>query len=67
MTLLDIVSKVSGSNRITVVKRTSDEILIDTKAPDDIMDSHRFHAELAGLEVCGLGVGDFCDLVVTVE
>jgi hypothetical protein len=66
MTLLDIVSKVSGSDRISVVKRDSEEFLIDAGSVEDILNSEHFHKELAGLEVLGLSVGVFCELVISV-
>lgn len=67
MTLFDIVSRLSSSDRVTAVKRSSGEILIDAKSAEELMGSQHFHEELADLEVSGLGVGDLCDLVATVE
>ncbi len=67
MTLLDIVSKATPASLVSVVKRLSEDFIIDQKTPADLMDSIRFRDELAGREVYSIEVGDLCDLVVTVE
>lgn len=67
MTVIEIVSKVPGSERVSVVKRPSDEFLIDASRAEDLLDSRHFHKEIADLEVCGLCVGALCDLVISVD
>lgn len=67
MTLLDIVTKATPKSRVSVVKRATEEFIIDSKTPADLLDSIRFQTELSGIEVYSIEVGDLCDLVVTVE
>ena len=67
MTLIEILSKVPFFGRVTVTKRASAEVLIEAQSAEDIMGSRRFHEGLAGLEVCGLGLGDLFELAITVE
>ena len=64
MTLLDIVSKVRGDERVTV---TGDEVLIDCLAADKLRANSSFKKELAGKEVTGICVGLFHELVIFIK
>lgn len=67
MTLLDLISSITLKDKVTVVKGSIDNILIDMKTADEIDDSRHFHNELAGLKVVSLEIGDLCDIIITVE
>ena len=66
MTLLDIITKVSFDDPVTVT-HVDEDILIDCcKDIESLKNSEHFQ-KIAGKTVRSLGVGVLCDLVITIE
>lgn len=66
MTLIELLNKVSFDDPVTV-SHTEEDILVDCcKDIDKLKNSESFQ-KIAGKKILRLGVGVFCDLVITIE
>ena len=66
MTLLDLVSRVSFDDPVTIT-HTEEDILVDCCRDIDKLKNSEYFQKIAGKTVLKLGVGVFCDLVITIE
>ena len=66
MTLLELVTNFSFDDPVTIT-HTEEDILVDCcKDIDKLKNSESFQ-KIAGKKILRLGVGVFCDLVITIE